>query len=127
MKMVLISLAILLVLVGIWMWFHFTKVEPYVTYFDESLIDLSHLIISEQWNNASSDMLVYYNNWKGIRNLWVYFINQNDIDTIDSSIEKLKVFINNKDTTMAQAELEHLRVLFTIILENECVSLENIM
>lgn len=127
MRMVLISLAILLVLVGIWIWFHFTKVEPYTTYFDESLVDLSHLILSEQWNNAASNMLDYNNRWKDIRNLWVYFINQNDIDNIDSSIKKLQVFINNKDKTMAQAELEHLRVLFTIILENECLSMENIM
>ena len=84
MRMVLISLAILLVLVGIWIWFHFTKVEPYTTYFDESLVDLSHLILSEQWNNAASNMLDYNNRWKDIRNLWVYFINQNDRDENES-------------------------------------------
>ena len=72
-------------------------------------------------------MLYHYDNWKDVRNLWIYFINQNDIDNIDISMRKLDSFIKNRDKTMAQAELEHLRVLFIIIKENECLSMENIM
>lgn len=127
MKMVLISLIILLILVGIWIWFHFTSIEPTTTYYYEVLTELSNLIYTDQWNKAENDMLYYYENWEDVRNLWIYFINQNDIDNIDSSIGRLDSFIKNRDKIMAQAELEHLKVLFNVIKENECLSLENIM
>lgn len=127
MRMVLISLVILLILVGIWIWFHFTSIEPTTTYYYEVLTELSNLIYTDQWHKAESNMLFYYENWEDVRNLWIYFINQNDIDNIDSSIGRLDSFIKNRDKTMAQAELEHLRVLFNVIKENECLSLENIL
>lgn len=127
MKMVLISLLVLLILMGVWIWFHFTSVEPITSYYYESLKELSNIINIEQWHEAEKDMLFYDDKWNETRNLWIYFINQSDIDNIDSSIQRLKSFIKNKDKTMAQAELEHLRILFNIIKENECLSLENIM
>ena len=127
MKMVLISLAVLLVLIGIWIWFHFTSVEPTTKYYYDELAELSELIKTNKWTQAESDMVLYKDKWDTTRNLWIYFINQNDIDNIDSSMKKLELFIKNKDKTMAQAELEHLRILFNIIKENECLSLENIM
>ncbi len=127
MKMVVISLVVLLILVGIWIWFHYTSIEPTTAYYYEALTELSNLIYTEQWQKAEIDMLYYCDNWESVRNLWIYFVNQSDIDNIDSSIRKLDSFINNRDKTMAQAELEHLRVLFIIIKENECLSLENIM
>lgn len=127
MKMVVISLVVLLIFVGIWIWFHFTSIEPVTTYFYEMLVDLSNKIYTEQWHKAETDMLFYYDKWEEAKGLWIYFINQNDIDNVDSSIRKLDSFIKNRDKVMAQAELEHLRVLFNIIKENECISLENIM
>lgn len=127
MRMVIISLLVLLVLVGIWIWFHFTSVEPTTTYYYEVLTELSNLIYTDQWSKVETDMLYYYDNWKDVRNLWIYFINQNDIDNIDISMRRLDSFVKNRDKTMAQAELEHLRVLFIIIKENECLSMENIM
>ncbi len=127
MRMVVISLIILLVLIGIWIWFHFTWVEPITSFYYDELDGLSNLISNEQWNSAEEDMVFYYEKWQDVRNLWIYFINQSDIDNIDSSIKRLESFVKNRDKTMAQAELEHLRILFNIIKENECLSLENIM
>jgi hypothetical protein len=125
--MVIISLLVLLVLVGIWIWFHFTSVEPTTTYYYEVLTELSNLIYTDQWSKVETNMLHHYDDWNDVRNLWIYFINQNDIDNIDISMRRLDSFIKNRDKTMAQAELEHLRVLFIIIKENECLSMENIM
>ncbi len=127
MRMVVISLTILLILIGIWVWFHFTSIEPTTSYYYEKLSDLSDLLSDGQWERAKEDMQTYNEKWDETRNLWIYFTNQNDIDNIDLSIKKLVIFIENRDKTMAQAELEHLRVLFNIIKENECLSLENIM
>ena len=58
--------------------------------------------------------------------MWIYFLNQKDLDNIDSSIRQLNVYIENEEKILAQAELENLTVLFYVIDENECLSLENI-
>lgn len=126
MRMVIISLIFFLLFIGLWIWFHFTSVEPVTTYYWENLIDLSTLIYVDDWQKAEYNMNTYFEKWDNTRNLWVYFVNQSEIDEIDSSIRKLDSFIRNRDKNMAQAELEHLRVLFNVIKENECLSLENI-
>ena len=126
MRMVIISLIFFLLFIGLWIWFHYTSVEPVTTYYWEKLIDLSNLIYVDDWQKAEYNMNEYFENWKNIRNLWVYFVNQSEIDEIDFSIRKLDSYIKNRDKNMAQAELEHLRVLFNVIKENECLSLENI-
>lgn len=126
MRMVVISLIIFLLLIGLWIWFHYTSVNPVTTYYWEKLIDLSTLIYVDDWQKAEYNMNEYFDKWENTRNLWVYFVNQSEIDEIDFSIRKLDSYIKNRDKNMAQAELEHLRVLFNVIKENECLSLENI-
>ena len=126
MRMVVISLIVLLILIGVWVWFHFTSVEPVTTYYWENLILLSETIGEESRKNAEDTMRYYSKDWQKIRRLWVYFINQDEIDNIDISMERLTSYIKNKDINKAQAELEHLRILFNIIKENECLALDNI-
>lgn len=126
MRMVIISFVFLLIMIFIWVWFHFTSIELVTSYYSENLTDLSNIINIDNWDKADVDMVKYYNKWQETRNLWIYFLNQKDIDNIDASIIKLLVYIRNSNKTMAQAELEQLKVLFNVIKENECLSLENI-
>lgn len=126
MRMFVISLCILLALVGLWVWFYYTSVEPVTNYYWESLSDLLDIIDNGDWETAKKDILLYYNEWDDVRSLWIYFLNQRDIDNIDSSIRRLYIFIKNEDKTLAQAELEHLIILFNVIDENESLTLENI-
>jgi hypothetical protein len=126
MRMVIISLIVLIVMIGVWVWFHFTSVEPVTSYYWENLPLLSQQIEEGNWEKAKDDYEHYYSRWEEARGLWVYFINQDEIDNIDSSIKRLQAFIKNKDKNMAQAELEHLRIQFNIIKENECLALDNI-
>ncbi|WMJ75708.1 MULTISPECIES: DUF4363 family protein [unclassified Sedimentibacter] len=126
MRMVVISLTILLVLMAIWTWVHFTSIDPMTEYYREELTGLGDLIDAGDWDSVESNMVNYYEEWQDTRELWIYFVNQDDIDNIDASMEKLKSFVGNRDKVMAQAELEHLKVLFVVIKENECVTLDNI-
>lgn len=126
MRMVVISLIFLLILIFVWFWFHFTSIEIVTSYYWENLIDLSNTIYNDNWDKAEKDIIIYINKWEETRSLWVYFLNQDDIDEIDKSFKMLHVYINNFNKTMAQSELEQLRVYFNIIKENECLSLENI-
>jgi hypothetical protein len=126
MKMVIISLVILLTLLGIWGYFHFTFVDPTTSFYSENLSALSGKIASDDWDDAEKEFTSYFEKWEGIRKIWIYFITQDDIDNIDSSMQRVFVYIKNRDKTMAQAELEHMIVLFRIIKENECLATDNI-
>lgn len=127
MRIVVITFVLLMVLIGIWAWFHFTSIEIVVAYYWENLINLSNTIYLDNWEKAEMDMVKYIKKWDETRSLWIYFLNQDDIDLIDASMRKLDVFILNKNKELAQAELEQLGVLFNVIKEEECLSLENII
>lgn len=127
MRIVAITFIILIALISLWSWFHFTSIEIITAYYWENLIYLSNEIYIDNWNKAEMDMIQFNKTWEDTRKLWIYFINQDDIDLIDASMRKLDVFIRNKNKDLAQAELEQLRILFNVIKENECLSLENVL
>ncbi len=126
MKMLIISLVFLILMIGIWIWYHFTSIEPMTSYYNEGLNDLLNVIEYEQWDKANEDIITYIDKWEEAKNIWIYFIDQKDLDNIESSMKKVNVYIRNKDKIHAQAELEHMMVLFNIIKENECLNIENI-
>lgn len=126
MKMLIISLVFLILMIGVWIWYHFTSIEPMTGYYNEGLKDLLKVIENEQWEKADEDILTYVDKWEEVKKIWIYFIDQKDLDNIESSMKKVNVYIRNKDKIHAQAELEHMMVLFNIIKENECLTIENI-
>jgi hypothetical protein len=126
MRMVVISLIILLLLTGIWAWFYYASVAPATTYYWDNLAHLSDIVRNEDWETARKDISIHTDKWYEIKKTWVFFINQRDLDNIDSSIRQLSVYIENEEKVLAQAELEHLIVLFYIVDENECLTIENI-
>ena len=126
MRMVVISFIILLIVIFVWAWYHFTSIEIITAYYWENLADLSNIINLDDWDKAELDLIKYTEKWEETKNLWIYFLNQKDLNNIDASFRKLDVYIRNFDKTMAQAELEQLRILFNVIKEQECLSLDNI-
>ncbi|HOK49774.1 MAG TPA: DUF4363 family protein [Sedimentibacter sp.] len=113
-------------MISIWAWFYYVSVGPVTSFYRDNLPVLSDLVKDENWDRAMKDIKEYTDKWYEVKKLWMYFINQKDLDNIDSSLEQLNIYIENKEKILAQAELEHLIVLFRIIDENECLSLENI-
>lgn len=126
MRMVVISLCILLLLIGLWAWFYYTSVGPVTSYYWENLNKLSNIVTNGEWEEAKKNISSYSDKWYETKNLWIFFLNQKNLDNIDASIRQLNIYIENEDKILAQAELEHLIVLFYVIDENECLSLENI-
>ena len=126
MRMVVISLIILLLLTGIWAWFYYASVDPATTYYWDNLSQLSDTVRNEDWETAKKDISIYTDKWYEVKKIWVFFLNQRDLDNIDSSIRQLNTYIENEEKILAQAELEHLIVLFYVIDENECLTIENI-
>ncbi len=126
MRMVVISFIILCLMIGIWAWFYYGSVGPVTSYYWDSLTELTNIVRNEDWETVKKDMALYTDKWYEAKKIWTFFVNQRDLDNIDSSIRQLNIYIENEEKVLAQAELEHLIVLFYIIDENECITLENI-
>ena len=126
MRMVVISLIILLIMIGIWAWFYYGSVDPVTTYYWDNLSTLAEIVKNEDWERAKEDIKIYTDKWYEIKKTWIFFLNQRDLDSIDSSLRQLNIYIENEEKILAQAELEHLIVLFYVIDENESLTLENI-
>ena len=60
----------------------------------------------EDWERAKRDISIYTDKWYEVKKTWVFFINQEDLDNIDSSIRQLNIYIENEEKILAQAELE---------------------
>lgn len=124
--MLVLSLCILLVLIGVWGWLYYTSIDMTTSYYWESLEGMSEKISADDWDSVKADMTSYFDRWNRTRDLWIYFLNQKDLDAVDASIKRLTAYVSNMDKSMSQAEIEELRVKFNIIKESESLSLENI-
>ena len=126
MRMLVISIIILMLMIGAWAWFYYGSVDPVTTYYWDNLTHLSDLVRNENWERAKEDISTYTDKWYEVKKTWVFFLNQKDLDNIDSSLRQLNIYIENEEKTLAQAELEHLIVLFYVVDENESLTIENI-
>jgi hypothetical protein len=124
--MLIISFIFLLAFIFLWWWFNSTSIEVMTSYFWDNLDNLSDKINNDNWNEAKRDMMTYSERWEETRKIWIYFLNQYDVNSIDSSIRVLNSYIINSDKSLSQGEIENLKVLFGIIKDSECLSLENI-
>jgi hypothetical protein len=113
-------------MIGIWAWFYYGSVDPVTTYYWDNLSTLAEIVKKEDWERAKEDIKIYTDKWYEIKKTWIFFLNQRDLDSIDSSLRQLNIYIENEEKILAQAELEHLIVLFYVIDENESLTLENI-
>jgi hypothetical protein len=113
-------------MIGIWAWFYYGSVDPVTTYYWDNLSTLAEIVKKEDWERAKEDIKIYTDKWYEIKKTWIFFLNQRDLDNIDSSLRQLNIYIENEEKILAQAELEHLIVLFYVIDENESLTLENI-
>jgi hypothetical protein len=113
-------------MIGIWAWFYYGSVDPVTTYYWDNLTHLSDIVRNENWERAKAGISTYTDKWYEVKKVWILFLNQRDLDNIESSIRQLNIYIENEEKILAQAELEHLIVLFYIIDESESLTLENI-
>lgn len=126
MKMLLISMAWLVIIVLIWAFFYYMSIEETIDFFDKELLKIYEAAINENFLEAKLNLDKVHDRWKKEEKLWIYFIHQGDIDDIDSSILKLYAYIKTENKSMILAEIEELKKNFKMVKGNESLTLENI-
>jgi len=126
MKTFIISLLIFLSVIIFWLFisdYMHSSLHANIELIEE---EIEKEIIKGNWGKAMFNFEVFIEKWKKQQTLYNLFIDQSAVMEINYSNARTKIYIENKDVTLALGELsfikEHLRSLH----ENEQINLENI-
>lgn len=117
--------ALLLFLVGFG-WVVYIFLENSANDFLASAQEVLPPLKQEEWEKAGELFAQTEKNWLKISKYWPMLINHQEMDRIEESIAKLKGYLENKDKTEAQAELQVLIHYIRHIPKKEALNLQNI-
>ena len=126
MRMLCISFAWLFIIILIWALLYYLSIEKAVDYFDVELKNIYVSAIGGELNEAQINISKILDKWKNTEKLWIYFIHQQDVDDISSSILKIDAYIKTDNISMILSEIEELKKLLRMVKGNESLTLENI-
>jgi len=82
--------------------------------------------MKEDYIAAKSTMDKIIKKWESTEKIWIYFINQTEVDDIKSSIQKIDNYIKTKNQAMTLFEIEEFKKFLRLVGGNESLSWENI-
>lgn len=88
---------------------------------------LSDSIRKQDWDKAKIDMESAHNTWESFRKEWMALIDHAEIDRIETSLTKIKEYIEIKNEKDCLVELAALKQSILHIPEKERLNLTNIL
>ncbi len=107
-------------------YFTFNSVEDSTTQLISSLSELSKSVEARQWETAKTKFLEIEEKWEKIRSNWTIILDHHEIDNIDLAMAKTSEYVKSQNHALSLGEIESLRKLFSIVKENEALTLPNI-
>ncbi|AUG57034.1 MAG TPA: DUF4363 domain-containing protein [Ruminiclostridium sp.] len=93
---------------------------------EEKILKTEANIYEKNWEPAKNNLLEIIEKWPETEKKWSILLDHSDIDAISTSISRLSVYIDAKDSTLALAEIASLKQLLKTIPDREALSLTNI-
>jgi hypothetical protein len=91
------------------------------------LSEIEKGISNSDWETASSASEALERNWSSVNALWASLIDHQEIDNIDETLSKLKMYIRAEDTASALAEVSALANYIDHIPQKEALLIKNIL
>lgn len=126
MKTLYISLAFLIIILIIWFLVFNFYIDSEIQYFFSELDTLHEDILREDYIRARTNMDKIIKKWEGTEKVWIYCVNQTEIDEIKASIQNIDNYIKIENQSLALLEIEEFRKFLRLVRGNESLSLENI-
>lgn len=126
MKTLYISLAWLLCIIILWFFVYNFILDNSIKYFFDELDILYDNIIKENYNEAKPIIDKINERWEKTEKIWIYCVNQSEVENIKASINKIENYIKIENQTMALLEIEEFKKFLSLVKGNESLSLENI-
>lgn len=126
MKTLYISLACLITILIIWFLVFNFFIDNAIQYFFSELDILHDNILKEDYIGARTTMDRIIKKWEETEKVWIYCVNQTEIDDIKASISKIDNNIKIKNQELALIEIEEFKKFVRLVRGNESLSFENI-
>ncbi|WP_027628393.1 DUF4363 family protein [Ruminiclostridium cellobioparum] len=91
-----------------------------------SVISASKSVSDKQWTSAEKQLEEFNKNWDRTKYYWAMLVDHFEIDNIDDSFTKTKMYVESEDYSSALAELEALKYYILHIPKKESFTFENI-
>jgi hypothetical protein len=125
MKIIVFMLILAIVIVGSGLW-----MEKYLAVSSEKLAahfeHLEQALTAENWSEAGAILNGSWEAWNKTKKNWAPLIDHEEIDKLDLAVARITQYVNNKEHSLALAELAVLKLLVRHIPEKEAVNLQNI-
>jgi len=97
-----------------------------INFFSDELNILHESVIKENYNEAKPNIDKIKKRWEETEKIWIYCVNQSEVENIKSSISKIENYIKIENQAMALLEIEEFKKFLSLVKGNESLSLENI-
>ena len=126
MRNFIISLTCLAFVVAIWSVFDSYALSK-TLYYEEQINTILVSYISEnRWDEAREAFEDLHEDWEGYKKRASYFLDNNAINHIDSTFNKIVFYISADDLSNSSGELAYLNGLFESLYQNESLAPQNI-
>lgn len=125
MKKIIILLLILGLVLGFGIW-DLRKINHSSKDMINDIDKLANHVVNKEWDNAISKYKAISSKWSKYENIWSIMIDHFEVDQIETSIARLKVYIEQENKSDSLAEISNLKVLIEHIPAKEAVTLKNI-
>lgn len=126
MKTLYISLAWLVIIIVLWVFIYNFVLNNTINYFFEELDILYDKIMKENYDEAKPNIDKIKERWEKTEKIWIFCVNQSEVEDIKASINKIENYIKLENQTMTLLEIEELRKFLRLVIGNESLSVENI-
>lgn len=84
-------------------------------------------IEEEDWEQAGRKTWQLENTWQQNARWWPVFLDHQEMDNIEFSLAKAKVFVEAKDNTLALAQFAELKIMIEHLPQKEKLNVKNIL
>lgn len=126
MRNFIISLLCLAVIVIVWFTFDNYALSK-TQYYEKQINNIITACVSEDnWGGAMDSFDNLQKDWNSYKQLAAFFLDNNALNHIDSTFQKIEFYISADDRSNSSGELAYLNGLFESLYENESLSFSNI-
>lgn len=93
---------------------------------EEKILEIETNTYEKDWESAKDNIKTVMESWPKTEKKWSVLLDHSDIDAISTSIFRLSIYLEAKNTTLALAETASLKQLLKTIPHREVLSLTNI-
>ncbi len=127
MRDLLVSAAIIILLIGGWLYFDNYSNDSVENMVADIQYELIPAVESEDWNQSRELVSRLKEDWDDYKDMALLFLSTEELSEIDYCLSKSEKYVNAEDVSNSSGELNSMAEQMKFLLSREKVTLENIL